>query len=74
MILPDRQVMKSLTESFRIRIINIFTHLKKNNDMKKAVFMFMVSLFLLSCGGGKAALKEKPKAADITEDPVYKKD
>jgi cytochrome c len=41
--------------------------------MKKAVFMIMVVAVLASCGGGGSSTEEKPKVADITEDPVYKK-
>jgi cytochrome c len=42
--------------------------------MKKAVFMIMVVAVLTSCGGGgSSSTEEKPKVADITEDPVYKK-
>ena len=40
--------------------------------MKKTVFMIMVVAVLTSCGGGDSTA-EKPKVADITEDPVYKK-
>ena len=41
--------------------------------MKKTVFMIMLVAVLTSCGGGSSSTEEKPKVADITEDPVYKK-
>ena len=41
--------------------------------MKKAVFMIMVVAVFASCGGSGNSTEEKPKVADITEDPVYKK-
>jgi cytochrome c len=42
--------------------------------MKKAVFMIVVVAVLTSCGGGgSSSTEEKPKVADITEDPVYKR-
>jgi len=42
--------------------------------MKKVVFMIVVVAVLTSCGGGgSSSTEEKPKVADITEDPVYKR-